>query len=178
MNTRRMIGTLGAAFIIVLVLVFLIFQTRVQAALGNVGYPITCLKSNMTAGNTYNLSCFNEALQGTFGESFIQVPTGYYLLVADVLVTPHATCGLEKGLLQFYLYDSYTSGSTTYNEDGFPIRELDRETFAFSFQSPGLIVQATHFLRAETNSGNVCSVDLRVTGWLVTNLSFLPVATK
>ncbi len=174
MNTRRMIGILGAAFIIVLVLVFLIFQTRGQAALGNVGYPIVCLKSNISAGGSSSLNCYDDAA----GTSFVNVPTGYYLLVTDVLVIPSPTCGLEKGLLHVYLYDSYTSGSTIYNEDGFEIRELDRETSALNFQAPALIVQANHFLRAEANGGNVCSVDVRVLGWRVSNLSFLPIVTK
>lgn len=171
---RRMFGLMGAALIVALVLVFLVFQTRGQAALGNVGYPIYCLVPHVNAGSTENLTCFHDAS----GTTFTQVPTGYYLLVTDVFITPASTCGLDKGLLHVYIYDSYISGSTTYNEDGIHMRELDRETFSDQFQSPALIVQATHFLRAEANGGNVCSVRVRVHGWLVTNLSFLPVVTK
>lgn len=174
MNNKRTLAWMGAAFIIALVLLFLVFQTRGQAALGNVGYPIYCLKSNLIPGDTQNLRCFNDAA----GTNFVNIPTGYYLLVTDVFVTPSPTCGLDKGILHIYLYDAYTSGSNTYYEDGIQMRELDRETFDYHFQSPVLIVQAAHFLRVETNGGNVCSVDVRVHGWLVTNLSFLPVVTK
>lgn len=173
MNGRIQV-LVGIALIVALVLAFFGFQTRGQAALGNVGYPIYCVKSNVSPGNVFNLTCYHDAA----GTAFSNVPTGYYLLVTDAFITPSPTCGTDKGLLHIYIFDSYVSGSTTYNEDGIELRELDRETFGFSFQSPGLIVQATHFLRAEANGGNVCSVDVRVYGWLVTNLSFLPVVTK
>ena len=68
----------------VLVVIWLM-ANPVRATLGNYGTPVRCTAININSGQSAFLDCF--AADGTPFTDGQRVPSGYYLLVTDVVVT-------------------------------------------------------------------------------------------
>ena len=86
MKIKRLIGLL-VLVIVVLFAVFVLTGVRsVGAALGNSGVPVSCFHSgNLSSPTNRTLTC--QAADGTAFIGGQVVPTGYYLMVTDVLIS-------------------------------------------------------------------------------------------
>ena len=139
-----------------------------HASLVNQGYPVRCY--NVSTTSEFFLSCINT--QGT--PSFVgnqRVPTGYYFLITDIMITAHEN--VVGNDVSFKLKDCWDTASVMYPTTNF--RVLDGSTLGQHFIAPMWVLPEDHRLGVELLPGNQAAFDLRVNGFLVTNVSYLPV---
>jgi hypothetical protein len=143
-----------------------------KAALGNQGIPVRChvTSSGIAPGATSFLSCATAS--PPYFVSGQRVPDNYYFLVTDVMASPQAsTTGAVR--TEFYLYDAYgiNSRASTYH-----FRSVDGATFGEHFTTPLYVLTPDHRLEVQAFNANAAAFDIYVTGLLVTNVSYLPLA--
>lgn len=167
--------------IVLVILLLLVFtgavfvvadNSRVRAAQGNSGVPVRCFKpgSALAPGNATFLSCV--AADGTPFESGQRVPNGYYLLVLDVLVTPDAGTDVTT-LTDVTIYDAYGDSS---RQSSFRLRDTSSSTYGRVFGAPYLVLSPGHRLEVTNAAFSESAVEVRISGLLVTNLSYIPLA--
>jgi hypothetical protein len=163
-------------FVVLLLLAGTLFlvtgNSRVRAALGNTGVPVRCFKPGaaLAPGASTFLSCVPAS-----GPAFAdgqRVPNGYYLLVMDVLVSPDA--GVEdSSRTDVTIYDAYGDNS---RQSSFRLRNTVADSYGFKFSAPYLVLSPGHRLEITNAAASEAGVEVRITGLLVTNVSFVPLA--
>ena len=157
----------------IILLAFVITQwkpEKVQAALGNQGIPVRCYNTTggLSAGTTTFLTCVTPV-----SPSFVssqRVPAGYFFLVTDVFVTP-LSGGTGNTPVSFYLFDAYaTSGRAS----SYTFRSIDGASYGEHFNLPLYVLTEDHRLEVQAFNANAASFDIRITGMLVNNVSYLP----
>lgn len=143
---------------------------KAAAGLGNSGVAVRCFApgAGVAAGNSAFLTCY--AADGTGFSDNQRVPPGYFLAVTDVLVSPRAGAALS-GATEISLFDAYGTSS---RQSQFYLRSADTSTYGHTFVVPYLVLQSDHRLEVVAPGFNAYTVDVRVTGVLVTNLQWLP----
>jgi len=161
---------LVAATIVILAFGFAQLKTdNVEAALGNQGIPVRCSLSNagVNAGESDFMVC-RTPVSPVFTE-YQRVPSGYYFIVTDILVTP-LYAGTDPVSTDITLYDFYDGLSYEY----YRFRGVGAESFGEHFNMPLLVLPAEHSLHVSGKITNTGFVDVRVTGMLVTNATYVP----
>jgi hypothetical protein len=144
------------------------------AALGNSGVPVRCFRpgASLAPGGQTFLSCV--ASDGTAFAEGQRVPTGYYLLVTDVLITPDAGAS-TSGIVDLTVFDAYGTNS---RQSSFRLRDTRAATFGYQFAAPYFVLPATHRLEVTSAAISAHSAEIRVSGFLVTNLNYIPFAAR
>ncbi|OJX48226.1 MAG: hypothetical protein BGO78_13220 [Chloroflexi bacterium 44-23] len=158
---------LVAATIVILAFGFAQLKTdNVEAALGNQGIPVACYDAGgrQNPGTTTILGCYTPVSPGFIDD--LKVPSGYYFLVTDVFVTPDSSATTPLPSL-FLLSDD---GTAAY----YKFRILDSASHGEHFNMPLLVLPAEHTLHVSGKITNTGFVDVRVTGMLVTNATYVP----
>lgn len=171
-NTAIKLSLIALALVLVGGVGALVWSGR-ATALGNSAIPARCFRSGaLQPGNAAFLTCANAG-----GVTFVdnqRVPNGYYFVVTDVLITPDA--GLDTtGITDLTLYDAYGDNG---RQSSFRLRETRAATLSASFAAPYLVLIPGHRLEATLAALSANGVEIRVSGWLVTNLDYLPLALR
>ena len=163
------------AFLLVITIVLLAFgisqikTENVKAALGNEGIPVRCYAplSSISPGITKFMTCVNAG-SNLMGSS--RVPLGYYFLVTDVFVTP-LSGGPGTANVTFYLFDAYGTDSRA---SSYTFRSNDGASFGEHFNVPLYVLPYDHRLEIQAFNANNVAFDIRITGLLVTNFTYVP----
>jgi hypothetical protein len=140
------------------------------ASMGNRGVPVRCFApgSGITAGNAAFMTCY--AADGTSFAGNQRVPSGYYLLLTDVLVSPRAGSS-TTGVTEISVYDAYgTSG----RQSQILLRSTRTDTYGYTFASPYLVLSADHRLEIVSAGVSAFPVDVRASGLLVNSAVAVP----
>jgi hypothetical protein len=142
-----------------------------HAALGNRGIPVRCFApgAGVAAGGSAFMTCY--AADGTPFSGNQRVPTGYFLLVTDVIVTPRAG-STAAGVTEVSVFDAYGTAS---RQSQFYLRSTTTGSYGYTFAAPYLVLAPDHRLEIVAAAINAFSVDVRATGLLVYNVSYIPV---
>jgi len=163
---------LAGGVILLILGVTLLAPARAEAAFANVGVPARCY--NIGFSSNFFLTCVTPSGSGVSFVSGQRVPTGYYFLVTDIMVTPQGgTSG--DAITDFDLEDAY--GDTSVQSINH-FRNLEGATYAQHFNAPMWVLLADHRLQVVTHAANQQQFDLRVNGFLVTNLNYVPVVVS
>jgi hypothetical protein len=158
------------AFVIVVALISLVLPRAngAGAALGNSGVPVHCSHKNALPNSVVTaLNCF--AADGTVFVNGTTVPTGYYLMVTDVVLncsygsasTVQLNNASSTGAFDTWLLISHpAAGPTTH----------------LSFVTPYLVLSAGHRLDAVLFINTPCFIG--ASGLLVTNATYLPSVSR
>lgn len=142
---------------------------NVKAALGNQGAPVRCyIGGQLAAAETYFMTCTTPANPNFVSNQ--RVPSGYYFLVTDVFVTP-VSGGAGNTPVGFYLYDAYGTNSRS---SSYAFRSIDGASYGQHFNMPLYVLTADHRLEVAAFGGNAAAFEIRVTGMLVNNVSYVP----
>ena len=175
-NLRRSIilVVLGVfAITAILVATGSIFPAR--AALGNNGVPVRCDLGNLgiSPGEELYFNCY--ASDGTlFTDKEQRVPKGYYLLVTDIIISPQLISS-TPGYFRFLLQE--VTGTDIWLH-GIWFLDITGNTVSEHFSVPYFVLPAKHKLRGGLVSRSDYSLDVHISGLLVTNLSYLPFTMK
>lgn len=144
---------------------------NVQAALGNQGIPVRCYNTSggLSAGTTTFLTCVTPVSPGFVSSQ--RVPAGYYFVVTDVFVTP-LSGGTGDTPVTFYLFDAYGTSSRASSNT---FRSIDGASYGEHFNMPLYVLTEDHRLEVQAFNANAASFDIRITGMLVNNVSYIPV---
>ncbi|MBC7224809.1 MAG: hypothetical protein H5T59_11145 [Anaerolineae bacterium] len=104
-----------------------------------------------------------------------RVPSGYYLLVTDVVVTPDGGTDTSATINDVILYDAYGSNGRAYS---IRFRSLGTGTFSEHFTTPYMVLPAGHRLEAAAAWFNDDWLFVQVSGLLVTNVSCQPLILR
>lgn len=145
--------------------------TDAAASLGDSSVPVRCYTTSILApGKQAFLYCV--ASDGTLFPESQRVPTGYYLLVTDVLITPDAGTAMT-GLTDITVFDAY---STSSRQSSFRLRNSQANSFGFNFNAPYFSMPAGHRLEVTSASLSAFGAEIRISGFLVTDVDSLPLA--
>jgi hypothetical protein len=159
-----------AGGIIVLILgIILLTPARADASLGNTGIPARCY--NIGFSSSITLTCLTPSGSATSFVSGQRVPTGYYFLVTDIMITPNSGTTSSDALVDFDLKDAYGAGSLQSSNH---FRNFEGGTFGQHFNAPMWVLLPDHYLLAVTRAGNLQTFEIRVNGLLVTNINYIP----
>jgi len=159
-----------AVLVVIIGLVVTLAATgTAQADLGNQGFPVRCY--NNSSATDYFMVCINPSGSPVFAGNQ-RVPIGYYFLVTDVMITPHG--GASGNAVVFDLKDAY---GDAYVQSINRFRVLDGATLGQHFEAPMWVLLPDHRLEVTELAGNQSDYDLRVNGFLVTNMSYLPLVS-
>jgi hypothetical protein len=141
-----------------------------RAAMGNRGVPVRCFApgAGVAAGGSAFMTCY--AADGTGFAGNQRVPSGYYLLVTDVIVTPRAGSA-TSGATEVSVFDAYGTNS---RQSQFYLRSSTTDSYGHTFAVPYLVLSADHRLEIVAPAANAYTVDVRATGLLVTNVMAMP----
>jgi len=166
----RLTLVLSLSLVIVATLALAVGSGSAAAGVGNSGVPVRCFKPGASiapAGQSF-LNCI--ASDGTPFAEGQRVPTGYYLLVMDVLITPDAGTAMA-GITDLDIYDAY---GTSNRQSSFRLRSNEAASFGFKWSAPYFVMPAGHRLEVTSAAFSDFGAEVRVSGLLVTNLDFLP----
>jgi hypothetical protein len=168
----RIVLLVGSAMVLILGIV-LLAPTRAEAALGNTGIPARCY--NIGFSSPMTLTCITPTGSITNFVSGQRVPTGYYFVVTDIMITPNAGTNSTDALVDFDLKDAYGAGSLQSSNH---FRNLEAGTFGQHFNAPMWVLLPDHYLLVTTRISNQQSFEIRVNGLLVTNLNYIPLVNS
>jgi hypothetical protein len=169
MNKHLLRVVLMAGGLLILILGGLwLATTRADAAFANVGIPVRCY--NIGFSSPITLTCVTPPGSGVSFVGSQSVPNGYYFLVTDVMFTPEGGAG--DAVIDFDLQDAYGASSIQSINH---FRNLGGVTFGQHFNAPMWVLLATHYLKVVANAANQQNLEIRVNGFLVTNLQYVPV---
>ena len=160
---------LAGGTILLIVGIVLLAPAHAEAAFANTGIPARCY--DISFSSNFFMTCVTPQGSATSFVSSQRVPTGYYFLVTDIMVSPlGGTAG--NALTDFDLEDTYsTSGIQSITH----FRNLEGSTYGQHFNAPMWVLLPDHRLQVVVSSGNQQNFDIRINGFLVTNLNYLPV---
>jgi hypothetical protein len=171
----------SAAVALVLLATIWLAVNPAQAALGNSGVPVRCAPSGseIPVGEARFLDCV--AADGTSFTDGQRVPSGYYLLVTDIVVTSSWSGIVADRYLS--LYDAYGDASRAYAlemSSGPPVDPSLSQvpTFGLHFTTPYMVLPADHRLEGVNELGSGSNIKVYVSGLLVTNVTYLPLVNK
>lgn len=148
---------------VLLVLVALSLGTPAQAQLGNSGVPVHCSAGVISAPQIF--SC--GAADGT---AFVnnRVPSGYYLMVTDVIIAPSSSADVQADIQAEDAGNSLAS-------------DVLVQTTSFAsqgqhFTTPALVLPPQFRLRAVSVNGGGFIAELF--GLLTRNLTFMPLIMR
>jgi len=147
----------------------------VRASLGNTGVPVRCTEqpgASIPPAESRFLTC--TAADGTAFVDGQRVPSGRYLLVTDILVTPDGGTD-TAALTDVTLFDAYGESGRAYS---MRLRGTTTASYDYHFTSPYMVLPAGHRLEASTASFAEKWVFVRVSGLLVTNVNYLPLVNR
>lgn len=144
------------------------------AGLGNTGVPVRCFKPGaaLAPGGQTFLTCIAASGPAFVGNQ--RVPNGHYFLVTDVLITPDAGAN-ATGIVDLTFFDAYGTDS---RQSSFRLRTNEAATFGFNFSAPYFVLQPDHRLEVTSAASSAYGAEIRVSGFLVTNVDFIPMALK
>lgn len=161
----------GLIILVILSLAALaVVATPSRASLGNHGVPVFGrLAGPLPQTEQAYLKLY--AADGTlFGGGNETVPEGYYLLITDVVMTPDG--GTDPAAVMSVDLLGSTSGGT----QSLRLRSTDNGTLSLHFSTPYFILRPGDRLRASNAWFSDKWAFVNVSGLLVTNLAYLPVA--
>ncbi len=138
-----------------------------NAQLGNTGVPVSC-GGQVSADATSYLTC--TAADGTPFGTDVTVPSGHYLLVTDVQITP---MGPATGDWEVFL-DRYSTDMTAQ----ILYATQTRASFAEHYTTPYLVARPGERLRVRNIVSSSGGVLVYVSGLLTTNVSYMPLITR
>jgi hypothetical protein len=166
-------ATLSRIVIVALVVVVALTVLNHQpadAALGNQGTPVRCYTSgSLSAGTTQFMTCVSAAPPSFVSSQ--RVPAGYYFLVTDIFVTPLGG-STGSATVAFYLFDAY---STSGRASSYTYRSVDGQSSGQHFTTPLYVLTPDHRLEIQAFGANQQSFEIRITGLLVNNVTYLPI---
>ena len=175
MNSMNRFSLIAVVVIAIVVAAALALGTgSADAQLGNSGIPVRCFKPGpaMAPGTAEFLTCV--ASDGTLLPEGQRVPAGHYLLITDVLITPDAGTA-TTGLNDITVFDAYGTNS---RQSSFRLRSVLPNSFGVAFNTPYFVLAEGHRLEISSAAFSAHSVEIRVSGLLVTNLSYLPIVQQ
>ena len=154
----------------VLLLLGLAWQwtSSARASLGNTGIPVHCRTTSTVAESaTRTLKC--HAADGTlFTNSDERVPSGYYLLVTDVILVPDG--GSDASAVV-----SADLASANPADQFMRLRNTDNAMQALHFTSPYFVLKAGQYLSVTNAWFSQKWIYVYASGLLVQNVSYLPI---
>jgi hypothetical protein len=172
----------SAAVVLGLLAAIWLAANPAQAALGNSGVPVRCTPSGseIPIGEARFLECF--AADDTPFTDGQRVPSGYYLQVTDIVVTSHGG-GPTASDRSLSLYDAFGDASRAYALELSSTHTADPTltgvpTFGLHFTTPYMVLPAGHRLEGVNESWSGGAIKVYVSGLLVTNVTYLPLASK
>jgi len=164
-----LVRSFGVVFLFVIVGTGMIWMIpgMAQAALGNQGIPARCYNIGFTS--SFFLTCVTPSGSPVSFVSSQRVPDGYYFLITDIVVTP--TSGVSGNVVDFNLEDAYGASSIQSINH---FRTLDGNTFGQHYTAPMWVLLPDHRLGVVAQAANQLNFDIRVNGFLVTNINYLP----
>lgn len=172
-STRRSI--LFGTLLVLIFLLSLAFTRSGHATLGNVGVPVRCLKVGgepIPPNTVVFLNCF--AADGTSFPDGQRVPASRYLLVTDIVITPDAGTN-TTALTDVRLFDAYGTDGRNF---AMRFRGTTSASYGEHYTVPFMVLPADHRIEVSTNTFNTAWVEVRVSGLLVTNVSYLPLISQ
>jgi hypothetical protein len=170
-HLMRAILFCSAALLIVLGIAWL-SPARAEAALGNTGVPARCYNIGWN-GSGFYLTCTTPPGSGVSFVGSQRVPAGYYFMITDLWATP-ASGTTTDGVTDFYLQDCYSEASI---QSVNHFRNLEGATYGQHFNAPMWVLLADHRLQVVPQAANQQNFEIRVNGFLVTNLNYIPLAS-
>ncbi len=145
-----------------------------HASMGNRGIPVRCFApgAGVAPGAQAFMQCF--AADGTSFSGNQRVPTGYFMLVTDIIVSPRAGSAAAS-VTEVSIFDAYGTAS---RQSQFILRSTDSGSYGHTFGVPYFVLQADHRLEVVAAGYNAHSLDVRATGLLTNNVAFVPLATR
>ncbi len=170
----KLAQVLALSMVLIAALTLTVGSGRATAGVGNSGVPVRCFKPGaaIAPGGESFLSCV--ASDGTPFAEGQRVPTGYYLMVMDLLVTPDAGTA-TSGLTDVTIFDAYGTNS---RQSSFRLRGVEAASFGFKWSAPYFVMPAGHRLEVTSASFSDFGAEVRISGLLVTNLDFLPAVLR
>ena len=139
-----------------------------EAALGNLGTPVRC-EVYVFIDEEESIYC--TALDGTAFDVGYKVPSGYYFLVTDIIITAD--------------YRNDRADITLAVAEGGNVHIYDKlffvqgvESYQIHYTMPYLILEAGQFLRAGNANDSTTNVTIYISGVLTTNALYLPLVTQ
>ena len=163
-------------FVVIGLLGFQFVSKPARASLGNSGIPVQCFPD--TLGNTIapDESAFFRcvAADGTlFNDNQQRVPAGYYLLITDIVITPESGDS-TIGAFNLTLYAD--SGKSNW-EYGVEFRDLTGNTVSEHYTVPYMVLPENYRVEGY-NQAATYSLNIYLSGLLVTNVSYMPLAVR
>lgn len=155
--SRTTLIVIGAGLLLVLGAMSL--WTPAQAQLGNSGVPVHCAAGVLSSAQTFGCIASD-------GTAFVnnRVPTGYYLMVTDIIIAPINSTDVQADI------EMEDAGNTLVND--VLIQTTSFGTQGQHFTTPALVLPAQYRLRAATlNGGGYLG---EVFGMLTRNLTYMP----
>lgn len=140
------------------------FAPSVSAQLGTTGVPVRCFAVPAPT-NTLDMSCI--AADGT---AMPTVPSGHYLLVTDVEITPVGVPG-EWFVVLNLMTGTAINDQVTSRLDG-------QRNYGAHYVSPLWVVSAGQHLEAYDSFASAGPVNVYVRGLLTTNYDYLPLVVR
>lgn len=140
-----------------------------QASLGNTGVPVKCTVV-VPQGMTSTLSC--TAADGTSFANGSDVPTGYYLLVTDIVANPANGTASQLYALELHRYaaDSDLENIQLITQGGATLGE--------HFITPYLVLSQGQQMRMHVPSSTPGAMTVYVSGLLTTNVAYVPLIAR
>ncbi|MBN2548919.1 MAG: hypothetical protein JXB15_07165 [Anaerolineales bacterium] len=143
-----------------------------SAAVGNQGIPARCW---VTLNPGYSDYFYCEATGGVsfIGDSW--VPTGYYFLVTDVVISPTGTSGTGATNFSSITVEDGATGHALYS-----IVQTTQDKYggSFHYTTPYLVVESEDGLWAYQKDISSTRVSMYLSGLLTTNVNYLTLITR
>ncbi|NOZ06231.1 MAG: hypothetical protein GXP41_07765 [Chloroflexi bacterium] len=146
------------------------WTSSARASLGNTGIPVRCSASSFAESTTKTLKCY--AADGTlFTNSDERVPTGYYLLVTDIILVPDggsdASAVISADLMAKNPSNQFMR-----------LRNTNNAMQPLHFTSPYFVLKAGQYLTASNAWFSQEWIYVYASGLLVQNVSYLPITVR
>ena len=149
----------------------------VQAAFGNNGTPVRCeptVTGQTISPGSYEFFRCTAADGTTFTDNGQRVPESYYLIVTDIVITPD-TIASDPGKFKLILYAAY---GTTSRAFALRFHDISGNTVSEHFTVPYMVLPAGYRIEGLNDAGSTYELNVQISGLLVTNLNYLPLANK
>ena len=176
-NNKIIIGVMAGVVILIIVVITPGLLNPVQASLGNYAVPVRCLPlggQRILVDSSDFFRCY--AADGTrFTDNAQRVPEGYYFIVTDVVITPYQAGSHQDGFYELVLYDSY---GASYRRYSLFFRGMTLGTTHNQFIAPYLVLVGGDRLEAYNLPHTSYALRVNISGFLVRNISYLPLISK
>jgi hypothetical protein len=146
------------------------------AQLGNRGIPVSCFEYPdflSPGGSGSILRCYPANSAIAFGGN-TNVPTGYYFIVTDVLITPTSIADTTSSFDITLEINPVTASI----RENIRLRSIGTANFGEHFSVPYLVLSENEWLKASSASTAGKDVLVRVSGLLVNSVNYLPLISR